>query len=125
MTSRMCKNCGQLEDILSTVRCPGAVGTRMSHFFVEVTHESTDRYSKAVTTTPSAWDNQVGGDHYHKPGQISPFEYSMANNHNCLEFSIVKYLRKKGDKQQRLEDLAKLIDCAQKLLEWERTHECE
>lgn len=73
---------------------------------------------EALAVTDSAWHKQVGGNHYHQGG-ISPFEYSMSNGHNALEFSIVKYLRKKGDKAQRLEDLRKLINCAQKLLEWE------
>lgn len=79
---------------------------------------SMEEAHKVLAVTDSAWHKQVGGDHYYQGG-ISPFEYSMANGHNCLEFSIVKYLRKKGDKAQRLEDLRKLIDCAQKLLEWE------
>lgn len=63
------------------------------------------------------WDNQVGGQHY-KQG-IQPFEYAMANNLNSLEFSVVKYLRKKGDKAKRLEDLKKAKDCLEKLIWWE------
>lgn len=67
----------------------------------------------------SAWDNQVGGKHYHAAGGIQPFHYAMANNLNSLEFSVVKYLRKKGDKAKRLEDLRKARDCLDKLIEWE------
>lgn len=63
------------------------------------------------------WDNQVGGQHYKKG--IQPFEYAMANNLNSLEFSVVKYLRKKGDKAKRLEDLKKAKDCLEKLIWWE------
>lgn len=63
------------------------------------------------------WDNQVGGQHY-KQG-IQPFEYAMANNLSSLEFSVVKYLRKKGDKAKRLEDLNKAKDCLEKLIWWE------
>lgn len=70
-------------------------------------------------TVPSVnpWDNQVGGQHYKKG--IQPFEYAMANNLNSLEFSVVKYLRKKGDKTKRLEDLNKAKDCLEKLIWWE------
>ncbi len=71
------------------------------------------------TDGTSAFKNQVGGDHYQKM-KITPFDYAMANNLNALEFSVVKYLRRKGGSEQRLEDLRKLIDCAEKLLEWEK-----
>lgn len=71
----------------------------------------------------SAWDNQVGGQHY-KSG-IQPFTYALANNLNCLEFSVVKYLRKKGDKAKRLEDLRKAQDCLAKLIESVEKGECE
>lgn len=63
------------------------------------------------------WDNQVGGQHYKKG--IQPFEYAMANNLNSLEFSVVKYLRKKGDKADRIKDLNKAKDCLEKLIWWE------
>lgn len=68
-------------------------------------------------TPVNPWDNQVGGQHY-KEG-IQPFEYAMANNLNSLEFSVVKYLRKKGDKAKRIEDLKKAKDCLEKLIWWE------
>ena len=77
---------------------------------------------------PADWDgklskdpmkNQVGGQHYQQMG-ITPFAYALANNLNALEFSIVKYLRKKGDKAKRIEDLQKLVDCAEKLIAWEK-----
>lgn len=70
-----------------------------------------------VTTPVNPWDNQVGGQHYKKG--IQPFEYAMANNLSSLEFSVVKYLRKKGDKAKRLEDLNKAKDCLEKLIWWE------
>lgn len=66
---------------------------------------------------PSAWDDQVGGQHYKKG--IQPFEYAMANELSSLEFSVVKYLRKKGDKAKRLEDLRKAKHCLEMLIEWE------
>lgn len=68
-------------------------------------------------TPVNPWDNQVGGQHYKKG--IQPFEYAMANNLNSLEFSVVKYLRKKGDKADRIKDLNKAKDCLEKLIWWE------
>lgn len=70
-----------------------------------------------VTTPVNPWDNQVGGQHYKKG--IQPFEYAMVNNLNSLEFSVVKYLRKKGDKADRIKDLNKAKDCLEKLIWWE------
>lgn len=70
-----------------------------------------------TTSNASAWDNQVGGQHYKKG--IQPFEYAMANELNSLEFSVVKYLRKKGGKAKRLEDLLKAKHCLEMLIEWE------
>lgn len=74
-------------------------------------------YKTAPLVAVNPWDNQVGGQHYKKG--IQPFEYAMANNLNSLEFSVVKYLRKKGDKAKRLEDLNKAKDCLEKLIWWE------
>ena len=69
------------------------------------------------TSSVNPWDNQVGGQHYKKG--IQPFEYAMVNNLNSLEFSVVKYLRKKGDKADRIKDLNKAKDCLEKLIWWE------
>lgn len=73
--------------------------------------------AKPKDTPVNPWDNQVGGQHYKKG--IQPFEYAMANNLNSLEFSVVKYLRKKGDKADRIKDLKKAKDCLEKLIWWE------
>lgn len=118
-----CVNCHKTARFMETAECPMAKGTSKTHVWQWKQRKldavcTMEQAHEVLAITDSAWHKQVGGDHYHEGG-ISPFEYSMANGHNCLEFSIVKYLRKKGDKAQRLEDLRKLIDCAQKLLEWE------
>ena len=73
--------------------------------------------AKPKDTPVNPWNNQVGGQHYKKG--IQPFEYAMANNLSSLEFSVVKYLRKKGDKAKRIEDLKKAMDCLEKLIWWE------
>lgn len=64
-----------------------------------------------------AMSDQVGGDHY-KNMKIQPLEYSMANNLNACEHSVVKYVsrhKSKGGKQ----DLLKAIDMINKLIEFE------
>jgi len=64
-----------------------------------------------------AMAEQIGGDHY-KNMKIQPLEYSMANNLNACEHSVIKYVsrhRSKGGKQ----DLLKAIDMINKLIEFE------
>jgi len=68
--------------------------------------------------SPEEWDavskkamdslkRQVGGSHY-KGFKIEPIEFSMANNLNACQHSIVKYVvRNKGTKEQRIQDLNK------------------
>lgn len=56
---------------------------------------------------PSAFDTQVGGDHY-KSMKIQPIEFALANNLDFFQKDIIKYsTRRKGDKAKRLEDLHK------------------
>lgn len=60
---------------------------------------------------------QIGGDHYRRM-KIQPLEYSMANNLNACEHSVIKYVsrhKSKGGKQ----DLLKAIDMINKLIEFE------
>ena len=65
----------------------------------------------------AANDTQVGGDHYkHMP--IQPMEYSMKNNLNACQHTVVKYVTRykvKGGKQ----DLLKAIHCIEMLIEME------
>lgn len=50
-------------------------------------------------------DTQVGGGHY-KDMKIQPFEFSMANNFNAGQHSIVKYVSR-YQKKNKFEDLKK------------------
>ena len=65
----------------------------------------------------SAIHEQIGGDHYkHMP--IQPMEYSMKNNLNACQHTVVKYVTRykvKGGKQ----DLLKAIHCIEMLIEME------
>jgi hypothetical protein len=65
----------------------------------------------------TAINEQVGGDHYkHMP--IQPMEYSMKNNLNACQHTVVKYVTRykvKGGKQ----DLLKAIHCIELLIEME------
>jgi hypothetical protein len=65
------------------------------------------------------FEKQVGGDHYQKL-KIQPTDYIMANNIPWCEGNIVKYAtrwRSKGG----IEDLKKIIQYANKLIEEENT----
>lgn len=63
----------------------------------------------------SPLDTQVGGDHY-KRFKIQPAHFAAVNGLSFFEGNVVKYtVRRKGDKAKRLEDLAKAIDCLEKL----------
>lgn len=56
---------------------------------------------------------QVGGNHY-KGMAIQPMEFSIANNLNACQHTAVKYIvRRKGDRETRLEDLDKAIHTLQ------------
>ena len=67
----------------------------------------------------TAYDTQVGGDHY-KGMAIQPMQFSMANGLDACTHTAIKYLvRKKGDKAKRAEDLRKAIHCIQLLAQHE------
>lgn len=107
-----CSSCGGQHSVMF---CPniGFVKASPAVFKADPAVEHVPLKDKPV----NPWDNQVGGQHYKKG--IQPFEYAMANNLNSLEFSVLKYLRKKGDKAKRLDDLKKAKDCLEKLIWWE------
>jgi hypothetical protein len=63
--------------------------------------------------TAGALGVQVGGSHY-KEMKIQPFEFSIANNLNAIQHTAIKYIvRKKGDRDKRLEDIDKAIHTLQ------------
>ena len=66
-------------------------------------------HSDSNTSTPSALDTQIGGDHY-KHLAIQPMKFSMANGLNACQHTIVKYVtrfRSKGG----AEDVKKAKHC--------------
>lgn len=65
----------------------------------------------------SAWDTQEGGSHYTGMA-IQPFEYSMANNLDPLQHTVIKYVTRFRDKNG-LEDLRKARHTLDLLIEWE------
>lgn len=122
MTQSYCSACGKNHHNLDCPWKPAVSGVENYGKCMDyITHNAGPLNYKPDTNTSvykaNPWDNQVGGQHYKKG--IQPFEYAMANNLNSLEFSVVKYLRKKGDKAKRLEDLNKAKDCLEKLIWWE------
>lgn len=69
----------------------------------------------------SALDTQVGGDHY-KSMPIQPMEYSMANNLDACQHTVIKYVtrfREKGGVQ----DLLKAKHVIDMLIEFETPNE--
>lgn len=68
--------------------------------------------------TESALDVQIDGDHY-KTMAIQPMEFSMLNNLDACQHTIVKYVtrfRSKGG----IVDLEKAKHCIDLLIEFER-----
>jgi hypothetical protein len=59
---------------------------------------------------------QIDGDHYRKL-KIDPVEFSLANDLNCLAFSIVKHATRYPHKGEAVTDLKKVIHYAQIALE--------
>jgi hypothetical protein len=60
---------------------------------------------------------QIGGTHYTKL-KIQPMEYSMANNLNACQHTIIKYVTRFRDKNG-LEDLRKARHTLDMLIEFE------
>jgi hypothetical protein len=65
----------------------------------------------------SAYNNEVGGDHYRKM-KIQPFQFAMANNFNAGQTLALRYISRYKYKNGR-EDLEKAIHCLQLLIEEE------
>jgi hypothetical protein len=65
----------------------------------------------------SAFKTQVNGNHYTKLA-IQPMEYSMKNNLNPLQHTIIKYITRYKDKNGKI-DLLKAKHCIDMLVELE------
>jgi hypothetical protein len=59
---------------------------------------------------------QIDGDHYRKL-KVDPVEFALANDLNCLAFSIVKHATRYPHKGEAVTDLKKVIHYAQIALE--------
>ena len=95
----------QLENFGICVLCQGGEEPQERHY---KTHQRAQ---------DSAFNSQVGGDHYTKLA-IQPMEYSFKNKLDPCQHTAIKYItrfRDKGGKQ----DLEKAIDCIQMLIEME------
>lgn len=65
----------------------------------------------------SAWGTQKDGTHY-KTMKIQPMKYSMDNELNSLQHTIVKYVSRYKDKNG-VKDLEKARHCVDMLIEYE------
>lgn len=71
-----------------------------------------------IKKVPSgALSTQVGGDHYSKL-KIQPMEYSMANNLDACQHTIIKYVTRFRDKAG-VQDLEKARHVIDMLIEFE------
>lgn len=74
---------------------------------VSIDQASPEEWDAVSKKTMNSLKRQVGGSHY-KGFKIEPIEFSMANNLNACQHSIIKYVvRNKGTKEQRIQDLNK------------------
>ena len=74
----------------------------------------------AVPTPASAFNRQVGGQHY-TDCAIQPFEFSMANKLDPMQHTIIKYVTRFRSKNG-IVDLEKAKHTLELLIEWEKNH---
>lgn len=96
----------------------GLIGNNENYCDMCASEEPQERhYETHQRAQDSAFNTQVGGNHYTKLA-IQPMEYSFKNKLDPCQHTIIKYVtrfRDKGGKQ----DLEKAIDCIQMLIEME------
>jgi hypothetical protein len=63
------------------------------------------------------YDRQVDGDHYQKLA-IQPMQYSMLNNLDACQHTVIKYVTRFRDKGG-IKDLEKAKHCIDMLIEYE------
>lgn len=66
-------------------------------------------------------DTQVGGNHYTKM-KIQPMEFSMANNLNPIQHTVIKYVTRVDLKGNGDEDIDKAIHTLQLWKQWRKDH---
>ena len=66
-----------------------------------------------------ALEQQVGGNHYNSM-KIQPIEYTMANEMNPLQHTVIKYVSRYKNKNG-IEDLKKAIHSLELLIQFEET----
>ena len=69
------------------------------------------------------YDRQVDGDHYQKLA-IQPMQYSMLNNLDACQHTVIKYVTRFRDKGG-IKDLEKAKHCIDMLIEFEMTKQQE
>ena len=81
------------------------------------------RQPKAPEVKPkSVWDTQVGGNHYTKM-KIQPFQFSMANELDPMQHTIIKYVTRFRDKNG-IQDLEKAKQTIDLLIAYEKEQQC-
>ena len=76
-----------------------------------------------MTTLSSVMAVQIGGDHYKKLA-IQPMRYSMENELDALQHTIIKYVTRFRDKGG-VHDLLKAKHCLDMLIQFEESGKLE
>jgi len=76
-----------------------------------------EQRGKEVQKEINVFNQQVGGNHY-KDMPIQPMEYTMANNMNPMQHTIIKYVSRYKNKNG-IEDLEKALHTLNLLIDWE------
>lgn len=87
-----------------TRRCPPMVGRDDAWIRNQ---ERIMEQQKATLSTDSAWDKQVGGDHY-KQYAIQPAQFALANGLDYAQSNAIKYIVRHADKNG-VQDLDKAV----------------
>ena len=87
------------------------------HYVTACVHCVAGRHPAPRPTPADPMKEQVGGTHY-KGYKIQPVEYSMANNLDALQHTVVKYVTRFRDKGG-IEDLNKAKHAIDMLIAYE------
>ena len=68
-----------------------------------------------------SFDCQVGGNHYTKM-KIQPMQFSMANNLNAMQHTVIKYVTRVDLNGNGDEDIDKAIHTLQLWKQWRKEH---
>lgn len=103
-----CTECGTVNDLINSM-CFNCTADKLENDGFVTLHPD---LSPELVEELSAFNEQVGGDHYKKyPDGYQPLQVAHEMNMNPYQFSMLKYMLR--DKTDTVEDIEKLIHVAQ------------